>query len=492
MSLHHIRTRFAPSPTGFMHIGNLRTALFEYLVAKAKNGDFVLRIEDTDQGRLVEGSLDKIYKTMAIAGLQHDEGPDIGGQYGPYVQSERLSSYRGFATELVEKGEAYYCFCSPERLEKLHQEQRDKQEDFIGYDGYCRALDPSEAKARVDAGEAHVIRQKMPREGNTSYDDAVFGTIEVENKTLEDQVLLKSDGFPTYNFANVVDDHAMEISHVVRGSEYLSSTPKYILLYKAFGYEVPVFVHLPLILGADGQKLSKRHGATSFEELLEQGYLPEAIINYLGLLGWAPKSTRELFTLKDLIEHFNIEGISKSPAVFDENKLIWFNEQYLHKMSDEEFLEVARPYIDEVLPDLEDEKRNHIVELIKNRTSRLTDIPTQLAFLYGVFVVDASMFVHKKSKSSLESSATIIQDFLTIFKNLEWDKESLHQSMIAYAEEKELKNGTVMWPLRIGAGGQLVTPGGASDVLLLLGRERALANLEHSLEIIIKARQEEA
>lgn len=484
MSFNHTRTRFAPSPTGFMHIGNLRTALFEYLVAKTADGDFVLRIEDTDQGRLVEGSVDKIYATLKLAGLVHDEGPDIGGNFGPYVQSERLSSYKAYAEQLVESGAAYYCFCSSERLENLHREQKEAQADFIGYDGHCSHLSLEEARAKVLAGEPHVIRQRMPKEGSTGYDDAVYGRIEVENNTLEDQVLIKSDGFPTYNFANVVDDHAMQISHIVRGNEYLSSTPKYILLYEAFGYDVPTFVHLPLILGADGQKLSKRHGATTFEELQADGILPEAIINYLALLGWTPKSTRELFTLEELKQEFSIDGISKSPAIFDEKKLVWFNEQYCQNMSEDDFFQVAKDYLLEVLPNETEDRLRLIASLLKNRTSKLTDIKEQIAFLYQDFEVEAEMFIHKKSKSSLESSSKIIQDFLTIFRKIEWTKDSLHDEMVNYATSQELKNGTVMWPLRIGVGGQLVTPGGASDVLYLVGQERAIANLEKSLELI--------
>jgi glutamyl-tRNA synthetase len=484
MAFDRVRTRFAPSPTGFMHIGNLRTALFEYLIAKAEGGDFVLRIEDTDRERMVEGAVDKIYKTMALAGLKHDEGPDIGGDYGPYVQSERLPFYKKYAEELVQKGQAYYCFCTPERLEKVHADQMAKHADFIGYDRHCRDLSPEEVEERLAKGEPYVIRQKMPDQGVTSYEDQVFGLIEIENKTLEDQVLLKSDGYPTYNFANVVDDHDMRISHVVRGSEYLSSTPKYILLYEAFGYDVPTFVHLPLILGADGQKLSKRHGATSFEELLDQGFLPEAIVNYLGLLGWDPKSTRELFTLEDLEELFNIRGISKSPAVFDIQKLVWFNEQYLRAMSLEDFKKVSKPYIEKVLPDVDEETLNHIASLIQARTGQLTDIPDQIAFLGPDFHVDAEDFIHKKSKSTLESSRTILKDFLEIFSDIRWEAEALHLAMLDYVKAHGLKNGTVMWPIRIGASGQKVTPGGASDVLILLGKEKALAHLEESLKII--------
>ncbi len=483
----HVRTRFAPSPTGFMHIGNLRTALYEYLVAKSQGGKFILRIEDTDQGRLVEGAVDKIYQSLAQAGLTHDEGPDIGGAYGPYVQSERLSSYKGYAEQLVTEGKAYRCFCTEERLAEVHEAQKQEGSDFIGYDRHCRDLSAEEVEALIAQGESYVIRQKMPLTGTTTYHDAVYGEISFENKTLEDQVLLKSDNFPTYNFANVVDDHAMAISHVVRGSEYLSSTPKYVLLYEAFGYDVPVFVHLPLILGKDGQKLSKRHGATSFEELVTQGYLPEAIINYLALLGWAPKDTRELYTLAELEEVFAIEGISKSPSVFDEEKLLWFNEQYLRGLSPEQFTERALPYYSQVLPEISEETSKLLTSLLQNRTSRLPEIPGQLGFLTTFEDFDLDLFVHKKSKTTLPLCRDVLADFLEILPEISWTQEALHEAMTGYAAEKGLKNGQVMWPLRIGASGQAVTPGGAVEVLLLMGKEAALARLKKSYERLEQA-----
>lgn len=481
MSQTHVRTRFAPSPTGFMHIGNLRTALYEYLTAKSAGGDFVLRIEDTDQERQVEGAIEKIYSTLQTTGLRHDEGPDIGGPYGPYVQSERLGSYRGFAEELVDKGLAYRCFCSEERLAAVSAEQKASGSDFFGYDRHCRDLSVAEVEAKLSAGETYVIRQKMPLSGTTTYVDAVYGEISYENKVLEDQVLLKSDGFPTYNFANVVDDHAMNITHVVRGSEYLSSTPKYVLLYQAFGYEVPVFVHLPLILGKDGQKLSKRHGATSFEELVAQGYLPEAVINYLALLGWAPKDTRELYTLPELVEHFSISGISKSPSVFDEDKLLWFNEQYLRQMSPEAFALAAEPFFRQVSPAISAEAVTFLAALLQPRASRLPEIPGQIAFLGSFADFDLELFVHKKSKTTLPLCAEVLADFLEILPDCLWAKDSLYQLMVDYAAAKDLKNGQVMWPLRIAASGQAVTPGGAVEVLLLLGKTDALARIEQSL-----------
>ncbi len=482
MPFDRVRTRFAPSPTGFMHIGNLRTALYEYLVAKSQGGDFILRIEDTDRERLVEGAEEKIYKALEAVGMQHDEGPDIGGPCGPYVQSERLDSYARYAEKLVEEGHAYYCFCSEERLQKLHEKQKAEGSDFIGYDRKCRDLPPEEVKKRLEAGEPHVIRQKMPLTGVTSYEDAVFGKIEFENKTLEDQILLKSDGYPTYNFANVVDDHDMAISHVVRGSEYLSSTPKYVLLYEAFGYEVPTFIHLPLILGKDGKKLSKRMGATSFEELVEEGFLPEAITNYLALLGWAPKDTRELFTLDELCRHFSIDGLAKAPAVFDPDKLLWFNEQYLRNFSREEFTERALPYYREVLPEISEETALFLSELIQKRTSKLNEIPEKIQFLADYPDFDLQYFVHKKSKSTLELSAEVLEDFIEIFKDCPWEREKLTETMKDYAKEHELKNGQVMWPVRIAASGQKVTPGGASEVLILLGKEESLRRLAKSLK----------
>lgn len=482
MPFDRVRTRFAPSPTGFMHIGNLRTALYEYLIAKASGGDFILRIEDTDRGRLVEGAVDKIYKALSDVGMKHDEGPDIGGPNGPYVQSERLPLYKKYAEKLVEQGDAYYCFCSEERLAKVHEEQEAEGSDFIGYDRHCRNLPPEEVKAKLEAGEPYVIRQKMPSEGVTAYEDAVYGRIEIENKTLEDQILLKSDGYPTYNFANVVDDHDMAISHVVRGSEYLSSTPKYILLYEAFGYDVPTYVHLPLILGKDGKKLSKRMGATSFEELVEEGFLPEAITNYLALLGWAPKDTRELFTLKELEENFRIEGISKAPAVFDPEKLLWFNEQYLRSFPPEEFTARCLPYFRQVCPEISDENAAFLAGLLQPRASKLTDIPEQIGFLAEYEDFDLDLFVHKKSKTSLESCRKVLGDFLQTLPETAWNKDALMEEMTSYAKENEVKNGYVMWPLRIAASGRAVTPGGAAEVLLLLGKDESLRRMQKAYE----------
>ncbi len=482
MAFNKVRTRFAPSPTGFMHIGNLRTALFEFLVAKNNDGDFVLRIEDTDQGRLVEGSVEKIYEALETAGITHDEGPDVGGDYGPYIQSERLPMYRAEADKLLENGSAYYCFCSAERLAQVHEEQKAAASDFIGYDSHCRTLSEDEVQENLANELPYVIRQRVPEDGVISYVDEVYGKLEFDNAIFEDQVLIKSDGFPTYNFANVVDDHSMLISHIVRGNEYLSSTPKYIHLYEAFGYNVPQFIHLPLINGEDGTKLSKRHGATTFEELIQQGYLPEAVINYLALLGWSPKGTREIFSLEELIENFDVNGISKSPAAYTEGKLIWFNEQYLRAMTKEEFIEVAKPYFLEVDPNMSEETMSLLADNLQTRTSKLTEIPEKIAFLAELSEFDLDLFVHTKSKSSLESSMQVLADFIDICEDIEWESDILKTAMTDYAAANELKNGTVMFPIRIAVTGQSVTPGGTVEMLDLLGKEESLSRMKTSLE----------
>lgn len=486
MSESKIRTRFAPSPTGYMHIGNLRTALFEYLVAKSQGGDFILRIEDTDQGRLVEGSLDAIYRTLEITNLDYSEGPDKGGDFGPYVQSERLNLYLPAAEKLVEMGEAYYCFCSEERLQEAQNKARAEGSDFIGYDRHCRNLPQEEVEARLAAGDPWVIRQKMPLDGVIGYDDAVFGRIEVENKTLEDQILLKSDGYPTYNFANVVDDYAMKITHIVRGSEYLSSTPKYIHLYNAFGYDIPVFVHVPLINGPDGKKLSKRHGATSFEELLADGFVVEAIVNYLALLGWSPGTTQELFTLEELEQAFDINGIAKSPAVFDLEKLRWFNAQYLQKMSPEEFNEHAAPYYAQIEGDpfaaMSAEQKLVLAKTLQPRTEQLSELPAQLVFLAGVQDYDLDLYFHKRMKTDATGALKVFPPVLEVLKETEWTEEALGEALRNYANANELKNGMVMWPVRIALTGMQVSPGGAIEALFLLGKEESIQRLESAID----------
>lgn len=476
-----VRTRYAPSPTGFMHVGNLRTALYEYLIAKSQGGKFVLRIEDTDRERYVDGAVDVIYNTLKIAGLKHDEGPDIGGDYGPYVQSERKNMYLPYAQQLIKEGKAYRCFCTKERLEKL-------QEDTVGggYDRHCRDLPQEEIDRLLKEGVPYVIRQKMPLEGSTTFKDAVFGEITVENSELQDQILIKTDGYPTYNFANVIDDHTMGITHVVRGSEYLSSTPKYNLLYQAFGWEIPTYVHLPLIMGKneDGSvsKLSKRHGATGFEDLIKEGYLPQAIINYIALLGWCPKDNREIFTLKELEQAFSIDGISKSPAVFDYDKLSWFNSEYIRAMSPEEFTSVAMPYYRQVFG-VKEMPWEKFAEILQKRVVKLTEIPAMLDFFAELPEYDKELFVNKKSKTNLENTPGVLQEAYERLKALpDWDNTSIHDCLINMAQEKELKNGTVMWPVRIAAAGKTVTPGGAVEILDILGREESLRRLETGLE----------
>ena len=475
-----VRTRFAPSPTGFMHVGNLRTALYEYLIAKSMGGSFVLRIEDTDQERKVEGAVQVIYDTLQQVGLSHDEGPDIGGEYGPYVQSQRKGLYLPYAEQLVREGKAYYCFCTKERLDSLHGE-----DGLGGYDRHCRDLPAEEVKALLEKGTPYVIRQKMPIEGSTTFHDAVYGDITIENTELEDQILIKSDGYPTYNFANVIDDHLMHITHVVRGCEYLTSTPKYNLLYEAFGWEVPVYVHLPLIMGKDAEgnvsKLSKRHGSTGFADLVKEGYLPETIVNYIALLGWCPKENRELFTLKELTEAFSIDGISKSPAVFDYDKLNWFNGEYIRAMSQEAFIEKAMPYFREVFPEGERDW-NVLAGILQPRITKFTEIPGLLSFFRELPEYPAEFFINKKSKTNLENSGAMLQAAIELLEALpQWKLEDIHDGLIGLAQKLEVKNGTLLWPVRISAAGVQVTPGGAMEILTLLGKEEALRRLKLGL-----------
>ena len=476
-----VRTRFAPSPTGFMHVGNLRTALYEYLIAKSMDGTFVLRIEDTDRERYVEGAVDVIYNTLRTAGLRHDEGPDIGGDYGPYVQSERKDMYLPYAEQLIAEGKAYRCFCTKERLEQIQSETVGG-----GYDRHCRDLPQDEIDRLMAKGTPYVIRQKMPIEGSTTFTDAVFGEITVDNAELQDQILIKADGYPTYNFANVIDDHTMGITHVVRGSEYLSSTPKYNLLYEAFGWEIPTYVHLPLINGKneDGSvsKLSKRHGSTGFEDLIAEGYLPQAIINYIALLGWCPKDNQEIFTLPELCEAFDIAGISKSPSVFDYDKLSWFNGEYIKAMTDEEFAAVAAPYFDRALGDM-DIDRIKLASILKQRTVKLTEIPEKIDFFKALPAFAADLFVNKKSKTNLENAPVMLKAVYDRMASLPvWDHEHIHDALIDLATEKGVKNGTVMWPARIAVAGKTVTPGGAVEILDILGREESLKRMEKGLE----------
>ncbi|MCX7710481.1 MAG: glutamate--tRNA ligase [Clostridia bacterium] len=476
-----VRTRFAPSPTGYMHIGNLRTALYEYLIAKSQNGKFILRIEDTDQDRYVEGAVDVIYNTLKVAGLKHDEGPDIGGDYGPYVQSERKNLYLPYAKELVEKGHAYYCFCTKERLNEVKEECEKKGVPYK-YDRHCLGLSKDEIQKKLDAGEAFVVRQKMPQEGSTTFDDAVYGKISVENKELEDQILVKSDGLPTYNFANVIDDHLMKITHVVRGSEYLSSAPKYNLLYEAFGWEIPTYVHLPLIVKPDGTKLSKRQGDKSFEDLISMGYLVDAIINYVVLLGWSPAGTQEMFTLQELEQAFNIKGISKSPSAFDFSKLNWFNAEYIRKLPLEQFHEKAKPYYEGVIknPNIDLMK---VSKILQQRTEVLSEIPGKIDFIDQLPEYSNEIYVHKKMKTTFENSLDSLKAALPVLEGLtEWDEQTLHDSMMELVQQLGIKNGQMLWPIRTAITGKDVTPGGAIEIADILGKEETLRRIKKGIE----------
>lgn len=473
-----VRTRFAPSPTGYMHVGNLRTALYTWLIARNAGGTFILRIEDTDQGRLVEGATDVIYRTMAECGLTHDEGPDVGGPVAPYIQSQRRDTYGRYAELLVEKGHAYYCFC-----EKTESEE--DSGDFNRAADPCRDLDPDVAKARVAAGEPYVIRQKIPASGTTTFHDAIFGDITVDNDTLDDQVLIKRDGLPTYNFANVIDDHLMGITHVVRGSEYLSSAPKYDLLYQAFGWEVPTYVHCSPVMRDAHNKMSKRHGDPSYEDLKAQGYLTEAILNYVALLGWSPrgdKAEQEVFSLQELAEVFDITGISKSPAIFDIEKLTHFNALYLRAMTPEDFAATAEPYIRQAVknPALD---AAAIAALLQARCERLTDIPEKVAFFEALPEYDKDLFTNKKSKTNDEVARAMLEAAIPMLDALpSWNTDAIHDGLIALAERLEVKNATLMWPVRIAAAGQAVTPGGAVEICAILGREECLRRLNLGLE----------
>ena len=481
-----VRTRYAPSPTGRMHVGNLRTALYEYLIARHEGGDFILRIEDTDQERFVEGALDIIYSTMQKACLDYDEGPDCPGSCGPYVQSERVSSglYMEYAKKLVDKGEAYYCFCSRERLEGLKQVVSGKEISM--YDKHCLHLSKEEVEENLAKGLPFVIRQNIPREGRTSFSDVIYGEITVENEELDDMILIKSDGYPTYNFANVVDDHLMGITHVVRGNEYLSSTPKYILLYKAFGWEPPVFVHLPLITDEEHHKLSKRSGHSSFEDLLEAGFLPDCIVNFVALLGWSPEGTEEIFTLKELIKRFDYKRINKSPAVFDMTKLRWMNGEYIKAMDFEEYKKYALPYVDSVVK--RDVDKDKILELVKSRIEVFPDIPPIIDFFDELPQYDASMYTHKKMKTNSENSLEVLRETLPLLKEQkDFSLNALHDLIMGYIARKGVKNGRVLWPLRTAVSGKQSTPGGAFEIMEILGREESIRRIEIGIEKLEQA-----
>lgn len=473
-----IRTRFAPSPTGYMHVGNLRTALYTYLIARNKGGKFILRIEDTDQNRLVGDAVDVIYKTMTECGLEHDEGPDVGGPVGPYIQTERRELYGKYAELLIEKGGAYRCFCGKDDGDEAEAGGK----EFAKYDGRCSRLSQQEIDKKLKAGVPYVVRQKIPREGETTFSDVVFGDITVPNDSLDDNILIKSDGLPTYNFANVIDDHLMGITHVVRGSEYLSSTPKYNLLYKAFGWEVPVYVHCPPVMRDAHNKMSKRHGDPSYEDLIAEGYLSDAIVNYVTLLGWSPKGEQEIFTKKELIEHFDISGISKSPAIFDIEKLKYFNSEYIRAMSPEAFANAAEPYIRQSVknPNIDPKM---IAPLLQQRCEKLTDIPEKVDFFDALPEYDNSLYVHKKSKTDEAISLDMLNRVLPVFESLpQWSEEVIHDALIGLAAALEVKNAKVMWPVRIAAAGKAVTPGGAVEICHILGRDETLRRLKIGIE----------
>ena len=481
-----VRTRYAPSPTGYVHIGNLRTALYEYLIARSMNGKFILRIEDTDQERLVEGAVDVIYNTLKVCGLKHDEGPDIGGPYAPYVQSQRKDAYLPFAKELVEKGHAYYCFCSKDRIDKMRIEAESRGETYM-YDRHCLGLSKEEVEEKLAQNQPWVIRQKMPREGSTTFEDMVYGSITIENNMLEDQILIKSDGLPTYNFANVIDDHLMEITHVVRGSEYLTSTPKYNLLYDAFGWEKPVYVHLPLIVKPDGSKISKRKGDASFEDLVAMGFLVEAIINYIALLGWSPEGTQEVFSLAELEKAFDIRRISKSPSSFDMEKLRWFNAEYIRAMPPEKFHSLAMPYLEKSITDKSIDLAK-VSKLLQKRTELLTEIPSKVGFFNSLEDYDLSIYVHKKMKTTLEISLESLKAALPILENLEpWNEESIHGTLLSLAETMGIKNGQMLWPVRTALSGWQVTPGGAIEIADILGKEESLRRIRIGIERLGRA-----
>ena len=478
-----VRTRFAPSPTGRMHVGNLRTALYAYLIAKHENGSFMLRIEDTDQERQVEGAVDVIYNTMRMTGLKHDEGPDIGGDYGPYVQSERMGMYMDYAKELVEKGEAYYCFCTKERLESL-KESNAEGAAFAKYDRHCLGLSKEEVQAKLDAGEPFVIRQKMPDSGTTTFSDVVYGDITVENTELDDQILMKADGFPTYNFANVVDDHLMHITHVVRGSEYLSSTPKYNLLYKAFGWEPPVYVHLPAVMRDAHHKLSKRHGDKSFEDLVREGYVVEAIVNYIALLGWSPSGTQEIFSLKELEENFDMAGLSKSPAIFDIKKLTWMNSEYLKAMDFDKYYALAEPKLKEALGDTDLDLKK-IAALLQKRLETLNDIPGLVEFFKTLPEYGTELCTHKKMKTNDEIALSSLEAALPVLENLEdWNTTSIHDALMALVGELGIKNGQLLWPVRTALSGEPTSPGGAMELADILGKEESLRRIRKGIELL--------
>ncbi len=479
-----IRTRFAPSPTGRMHVGNLRTALYAYLVAKHEGGDFILRIEDTDQERYVEGAVDIIYRTLAATGLVHDEGPDKDGGVGPYVQSERQASglYLKYAKELIDKGQAYYCFCDKERLATLKKsvEGTDDKEITV-YDKHCLSLSKEEVEANLKAGKPYVIRQNNPTEGTTSFHDELYGDITVDNSELDDMILVKSDGYPTYNFANVVDDHLMGITHVVRGNEYLSSTPKYNRLYEAFGWDIPTYIHCPLITDEDHKKLSKRSGHSSYEDLIEQGFLSEAVVNFVALLGWSPENDNtEIFSLEELVKAFDYHHMTKSPSVFDYTKLKWMNGEYLKAMDEDKFFEMAKPYLEKYISRDVDLKK--VSNMVKTRIEIFPDIKDHVDFIDAVPEYDIEMYTHKKMKTNAENSLALLKEVLPLLEKQEdYSNDALFAMLSEFATSKEYKTGFVMWPIRTALSGKQMTPCGATEILELLGKEESIKRINDAI-----------
>ena len=481
-----VRTRFAPSPTGRMHVGNLRTALYAYLIAKHEGGDFILRIEDTDQERYVEGAVDIIYRTLEKTGLLHDEGPDKDGGVGPYVQSERQAQgiYLEYAKKLIEQGEAYYCFCDKERLESLRQTVAGKE--IIVYDKHCLHLSKEEIEEKLAAGVPYVIRQNNPQTGTTTFHDEIYGDITVDNAELDDMILIKSDGYPTYNFANVVDDHLMGITHVVRGNEYLSSSPKYNRLYEAFGWDVPVYVHCPLITNEEHQKLSKRCGHSSYEDLIEQGFLTEAVVNFVALLGWSPADNREIFSLEELVKAFDYHHMSKSPAVFDYTKLKWMNGEYIKAMDFDSYFEMAEPYIRKVIT--RDYDIRKIAEMVKTRIEIFPDIENLIDFFEELPEYDTAMYTHKKMKTTEESSLEVLTEILPVLEaQQDYSNDALYQTLCDFVAEKGCKNGYVLWPVRTAVSGKQMTPAGATEIMEIIGKEESLKRIRTGIALLTKA-----
>ena len=480
-----VRTRFAPSPTGRMHVGNLRTALYEFLIAKHAGGDFILRIEDTDRERYVEGAVDIIYNTLKNTGLVHDEGPDKDKGFGPYVQSERQASgiYLKYAKKLIEQGDAYYCFCDKERLASLKTSVGEDGKEITVYDKHCLSLSKEEIQANLDAGKPYVIRINMPTEGTTTFVDELYGEITVENKELDDMILIKSDGYPTYNFANVIDDHLQEITHVVRGNEYISSSPKYQRLYEAFGWEVPKYVHLPLITDENHKKLSKRSGHSSYEDLVEQGFLPEAIINYIALLGWSPEDNTEIFSLEELIRDFDYHKVNKSPSVFDIQKLKWMNGEYIKAMDNQKFYEMAMPYLKEVIH--KEMNYETILDMVKTRIEVFPEIGEMIDFFEELPEYSADMYTHKKMKTNPENSLEVLQELLPILeKAQDYSVDALHDLVFEYIAEKGCKNGQALWPLRTAVSGKQMTPAGAFEIMEVIGKEETLERVKKGIALL--------